>query len=122
MRAMKGLVGGLLFSVICWAPLSAQERDPALNRIRVALEQPLPSVRGVGPAESNLPKTFGIFTFVPPTRPGEMIRVSIPIGELVSRAFKGVAAANQRRQEAAARRRVAAAIKWFEEQQPSPKR
>ena len=119
---MKGLVGGLLVSVACWAPLSAQERDPAFDRIRVALEQPRPIVRGVDPAESNLPKTFGIFTFVPPTRPGEMVRVTIPIGELVSRAFKGVAAANHRRQEAAARRRVAADIKWFEDQQPSPKR
>jgi hypothetical protein len=119
---MKGLVGGLLFWLICWAPLHAQERVRSLERIRVALERPFPIVRGVDPAESTLPKTFGIFTFVPPTRPGEMVRVSIPIGELVSRAFKGVAAASQRRQEAAARRKVAAALKWLDEQQPSPKR
>jgi hypothetical protein len=119
---MKGLVGGLLFWLVCWAPLHGQERDRSLERIRVALEQPFPIVRGAAPAESTLPKTFGIFTFVPPTRPGEMVRVSIPIGELVSRAFKGVAAANQRREEAAARRKVAAVLKGFEKQQPSAKR
>lgn len=119
---MKGLAGGLLVTLVCCAPLVAQERDRSLERIRLSLEQPLPIVRGVGQVESALPKTLGIFTLVPPTKPGEIVRVSVPIGELVSRAFKGVAAANQRRQEAAARRKVAAALKWLEEQQPSHKR
>lgn len=109
--AMKGLVGGLLMSLVCWPPLCAQERDRSLERISVALERPFPIGRGVDRAESAVPKTYGILTLVPPTRPGEMVRVSIPIGALVSRAFNGVAAANQRRQEAAARRRVAAALK-----------
>ena len=119
---MKGLAGGLLVSFVCWAPLLAQERDRSLERISLALQQPLPTVRGVSPVESASPKTFGIFTLVPPTGRGEIVRVSVPIGELVSRAFKGVAAANHRRQEAAARRRVEAALTWFAEQQPSSKR
>ena len=109
-------------SAVCSAPLVAQERDCSLERISLALQQPLPIVRGGGQGESALPKTLGIFTLVPPTEPGEIVRVSIPIGKLVSRAFKGVAAANQRRQEAAARRTVEAALKSFEEQQRSPKR
>lgn len=113
---MKGLAGGLLISLVCWAPMVAQERDRSLERINLAVQQPLPIERGVGQVESTLPKTFGIFTLVQPTRPGEMVRVSIPLGELVSRAFKGVAAANHRRQEAAARRKVLAELKWFEEQ------
>jgi hypothetical protein len=50
-----------------------------------------------------------------------MVRVSVPIGELVSRAFKGAAAASRRRQEAAARRKVEAALEWFKEQPPSIK-
>ena len=107
---MKGLAGGLIVWLVCWAPLLAQERDRFLERINVALERPLPIMRGVEHVESAMPKTFGILTLVPPTRPGEIIRVSVPIGELVSQAFKGVAKANQRRQEAAARRRVAAAL------------
>jgi hypothetical protein len=119
---MKGLVGGLLVSLVCGAPLAAQERDRSLERISLALQQPNLVVPGVGEVESTLPKTLGIFTLVQPTRPGEIVRVSIPIGGFVMRAFRGVAAANQRRQEAAARRKVQAAIRWFEEQPPSPKR
>jgi hypothetical protein len=50
---------------------------------------------------------------MPPVSPGEMIRVSIPIGELVTRAFKGIAASNRRRQEIAVRRKVAAELEQF---------
>jgi hypothetical protein len=114
-EAMKGLAAGILLSALCWAPLAAQERDPSLERIRFALQQPLPN-------ESTLPKSLGILTFVQPTKPGEIVRVSIPIGELVTKAYRGVAAANRRRQEAAARREVEAALKLFAEQQRSPKR
>jgi hypothetical protein len=118
---MKGLAAGILVSVAWSAPLVAQERDRSLERISLALQQPLPIERGVDPVESASPRTFGIFTLVPPTGQGEMIRVSVPIGELVSRAFKGAAAANRRRQEAAARRKVEAALEWFKKQEPSPR-
>ena len=121
MRAMKGFAAGILVSVACSAPLQAQERDRSLERIGLTLQQPLPIVRGVDPVESAAPRTFGIFTLVPPTGRGEMVRVSVPIGELVSRAFKSAAAANRRRQEAAARRKVEAALEWFKEQQPTRK-
>src|SRR5688572_5256957 len=119
---MKGLAGGLLVSLVCWAPLVAQERDRSLERISLALQEPLPILRGSGQVESAMPKTLGVFTLVPPTGPGEIVRVSVPVGEFVSRAFKGVAAANQRRQEAVARRKVDAALQRLEEQQPSSKR
>jgi hypothetical protein len=115
---MKGLAAGLLVLLACPAPLLAQERDPALARISLALQQPTLIVRGVDPVERAAPKTFGIFTLLPPSAPGEIVRVSIPIGELVSRAFKSVAAANRRRQEEAARRKVEAALDWFKAHQP----
>ncbi len=99
---MKALAGGLLISVVGSGPLLAQERDRSLDRIILALQQPSPIVRSVAPFESAAPKTLGIFTLVPPILPGEMVRVSVPIGELVSRAFRGAAAANRRRQETAA--------------------
>jgi hypothetical protein len=118
---MKELAAGILVSVACSAPLLAQERNRSLERISLALQQPLPIVPGVDPVESAAPKTLGIFTLAPPTGQGEMVRVSVPLGEFVSRAFKGVAAANRRRQEAGARRKVEAALEWFKEQQPSPK-
>ena len=112
---MRALTGGLLILLSCAAPLLGQERDRSLERIRLELQQPLPPVR-VDADEITAPKTFGIFTLMPPTGRGEMIRVSIPIGELVSRAFKGAAAAHRKRNEAAARRQVEAELEWFKAQ------
>jgi hypothetical protein len=69
-------------------PLLGQERDRDLERIDVGLQQPPSLLRGIDPLESTGPTTFSIFTLVPPTGRGEMIRVAIPVGELVSPAFK----------------------------------
>lgn len=118
---MKRLPLGILVSVACSAPLAAQERDRSLERISLALQQPLPIVREFDPGESAEPRTFGMFTLVPPTGRGEMVRVSVPIGELVARTFKSAVAANRRRQEEAARRRVEAALDWFKAQRPLAK-
>jgi hypothetical protein len=107
---MRARAAVILISSMCSAPLLAQERDRSVERIGLALQQPSPIVRGVAPVESTLPKKLGIFTLVPPVKRGEIIRVSIPIGELVTSAFKGVAAAHQRRQQAAARRKVEAEL------------
>ena len=107
---MKGLAAGLLVWFVSSVPLPAQERDRSLERISLALQQPFPTLRVTVPPDEAVPRKFGIFTLVPPAGRGEIVRVSIPIGELVSRAFKGVAAAHQRRQESAARREVEAAL------------
>ena len=106
---MRGLAAGILVASLCSAPLLAQDRDRSLDRITLALQQPSLVVRDVAPVETPTTK-LGIFTLLPPTSRGEMIRVSIPVGELVMRAFRGVAAATERRQEAAARRRVQAEL------------
>lgn len=111
--AMKALAGGLVAMLVGSASLLAQERDRSLERITLALQQPAPVVGGAVAVESAAPRTWGIFTLVPPQLPGEIVRVSVPIGDLMSRAFRGVAAANQRREEAAARRRVDAELKQF---------
>ena len=108
-------------SSVCSAPLLAQDRDRSLERIGLAMQQPPAIVGGVRAVESNLPKKFGIFTLVSPKLRGEMVRVSVPVGELVTGAFTRVAAANQRRQEDAARRKVEAALKQFVDQQGRPK-
>lgn len=117
---MKGRSAGVVVSLFCSAPLLAQERDRSLERISLALQQPAPIVSSSVFLEPQAPRKLGIFTLVQPTLRGEIVRVSVPIGELVSRAFKGVAATNRRRREAAARREVAAALEWFAEQQPRP--
>jgi hypothetical protein len=117
---MKALAGGLLIAAACSATLLGQEQDRSLARISLALQQPPPVLRA-DPADSPAPKKWGPFTLIPPTGRGEIVRVSVPIGELISRAFQGVATANRRRREAAARREVEAAVEWFKAQQPPPK-
>ena len=119
---MKALAGGLLLSLVCPSLLVGQERDRSLERLSLALQQPIPILRGVDPVETPVRKSLGILTLVPPELRGEMVRVSVPVGDLVSRAINGVAAARQRREEEAARRRVEAALKWFANQQPSSRR
>jgi hypothetical protein len=111
---MRRLSAGLLIATVWSSSTLAQEQDRSLERVSIALQQPAPIVGGIVlPDTSTAPITFGWFSLVQPTLPGEMVRVSLPIGELVSPAFKGVAGARQRRQEAAARREVEAALKAF---------
>jgi hypothetical protein len=131
---MRGLSAGLLVATVWSSSTVAQERDRHFERINIALQQRAPIVGGIAlqqpapivgsvvlPDTSTAPIKFGVFSFVQPTLPGEMVRVSLPIGELVSRAFKGVAAARHRRQEATARRQVGAALKAFAEERPRPR-
>lgn len=131
---MRGLSAGLLVAIAWSSSMPAQERDRHSERIRIALQQPPPIAGGVAlqqpapivggaviPDTPTAPFKLGIFSLVQPTLPGEMVRVSLPIGALVSRAFKGVAAARQRRQEANARREVEAALTAFAEERPTPK-
>jgi hypothetical protein len=43
------------------------------------------------------PTRFGMFTLVPPETNGEVIRVTIPVGELASRAARAISDARHRR-------------------------
>ena len=108
---MRRLAAGLVIVSVWPSTLLGQERDSSLERISIALQQPPPIVGGLpSPEAAAQPTRLGILTLVPPTGRGEIVRVSLPVGELVVRAIKGVAAANRRRQEAAARREVEAAL------------
>src|SRR5262245_8238293 len=111
--------------------LSAQERDRSLERISLALQPPPPLLRsalrevhgasmrqtlGV-PLLAPLPgsPTLGPFTLGTSRLQGEIIRLSLPVGELVSRGARALAAANRRRQEADARRKVQADLEALAE-------
>ena len=120
---MRPVAGVVLVIGLCGSPVLAQERDRSLERISIALQQPLPVVsETIALDPPNRRHTRGIFTLVPPETRGEVVRVSVPIGELVSQAFENLAAARQRRQEAAARRKVDTALKAFLEQHLPPER
>jgi hypothetical protein len=113
MRVAAGLVAALLLT----APLRGQERDRSLERIAIALQQPPGSISSTSPSEPlHRPLELGPFTLVPPEMRGEFVRVQLPIGELVTRAVRGVRAAHERRRQAKARREVETALKAFLEQ------
>jgi hypothetical protein len=57
------------------------------------------------------PRRLGVFTIVPPERPGEVVRVAVPIGALTMRAAHAVGQAQQRRAERKARKEVEQALK-----------
>ena len=91
------------------APAWAQqpESPPSLQRVRASLQNP--------PIQSKLstplwaepgPARIGILTLVAPQKRGEIVRVSLPVGDLVTRAVRGVSAAQHRRAERQARAEV----------------
>ena len=95
------------------ARLLAQASDRSVERVSAALRAqwslrvtPLP---GAEPPS----KQFGILTLVLPTNPGEIVRLRLPIGELVARTARGLVRANQTRREAAARLEVQRALTAF---------
>ena len=67
----------------------------------------------IGIASSDSARKLGVFTLVPPITAGEVIRVRVPIGELVSRAAHGISKARRNRAENAARAEVARSLAEF---------
>jgi peptidyl-prolyl cis-trans isomerase A (cyclophilin A) len=118
-------------------PVAAQEGNRSLERIGLALQHPPPVLRGVGAQDELRASTLGAlgmsvfeplpgapklgpFTLGAPQLQGEVIRLSLPIGEYVSRGVRGIASANRRRRETAARRTVEADLHAFATRQQNP--
>jgi hypothetical protein len=59
------------------------------------------------------PPSLGGLTLVPPQTSGEVIRVALPVGELVSRAARSISDANHRRAERKADERVRKDLEQF---------
>lgn len=120
MKIIRLLAASVVVVSAVSLPVAAQERNRSLERVSLELEKPAPSL-GM-PISEPLPGAprLGPFTLKTPQLRGEVIRLSLPVGEYASRVARGLSAANRRRQEAAARRRVAADLKAFAEQQTVP--
>ena len=110
----------LLVALVLPGPALAQADERSVQRVRTALQ----TESLVGAAAHRWidppPRTLGILTFLTPTEPGEIVRVRVPIGELVAGAAHRMSAATRRRQEAAARREVEAALAAFKARQRAP--
>ena len=102
------------------APVWAQqpESPSSLQRIRASLQNPPTQSRLSTPLWGEPgPKRIGILTVVAPQLRGEIVRVSLPVGDLLTRAVRGVSAAKHRRAERKARAEVQRVIFEIEAQQ-----
>lgn len=99
-----------MLAVLWSTPSGAQGLSQSIERVSLALERAAPrAIRLPGPGD-EAPTSIGVLTFVPPVFRGEMVRVSLPISDVVSRAMRGIATAHRRRQEGAVRREVQAQL------------
>jgi hypothetical protein len=133
MSAMMRLAAALVVVMSLPCQASAQDGNHSLERISLALQQPPSVLRGADHAEALRAftlKALGVSIFEPMAgapkvgpftlgtpQQGEIIQLSLPIGEYVSRLAHGIAAANHRGKEASARRRVEADLKAFLDRQ-----
>ena len=104
---MKGIAASVFLILIGIAVDSARAEQTEPKRINTALQTPPKLIiRTEDLFPPPRPTRLGVFTLVPPETNGEVVRVSIPIGQLVSRAARAVSAANHRRAERRADERV----------------
>src|SRR5262245_45475928 len=108
------MVSAAVIASLAGAELAASERQEPSGRApeRVSLVAPEP-LRLTIPTwiEPTTPRRFGIVTFTQPERRGEIVQVSVPIGDLTMRAAHSIGQAQHRRAEQKARKEVEHAIK-----------
>jgi hypothetical protein len=63
------------------------------------------------------PTRLGFLTLVPPDTNGEMVKVVVPVGDLISRAARGVSSTRRRRAERQIRERVSRELMAIQAQQ-----
>lgn len=109
LRVFWLLVLGVFVGKDLWASQSPQPND----RLQLAIQEAL---RLAAPPNAP-PKRFGVFTLSPPETRGEIVRITLPVGELAMRGARAVSNARDRRAERKAREEVQQALKEFLAQQ-----
>ena len=107
------LLGAVTVAVGLPGELRAQADDRQADRVRIAVQRQ-PRMNVGLPTWADPPvRRLGILVLEPPVMPGELIRLRLPVGELVLKVARGVVAKNQRRREVGARREVQTALTAF---------
>ena len=105
------------------SPAGAQQAEPrvSVESLRTGLQKsPQPSITiPTMPWIASNPRRLGMLTLVAPDTNGEIVKVRVPIGDLVSRAAHGVSNARRRRAERHAREEVSRALRDFEARRPT---
>ena len=120
MRLVSAALVALVFVLGLPPLLLAQEKDRSVERVSAALQRQSQLGSSVFNWTEPPPRKLGIVALVPSAEPGEVVRLRLPIGELVSKAAHGISAANQRRRETAARHEVQKVLSAFLAQQKTP--
>ena len=108
----------IAFTVVCWcawSPTVAGQTDPSVSNIRAALESPQ-AIINLPVWTEPTPTRLGMLTLLPPQTPGEVVRVSVPIGEITTRAIRAIGDAQRRRTERKAREEVLGVLRAIEAQ------
>ena len=116
-QAMQRVV--LVFGVCAFCAVGsvqAQQTDSSASneRLRLALQklpiQPTLSIPQWSPPDS---RRLGILTLMPPDRPGEIVRVSLPVGALVTRGVRAWSSGRHGRAERKAQENVQRILRDF---------
>lgn len=111
---MKGIAATVLLGLVGIGVGSARAEQAEPKRVNAALQTPPKLIiRAEDLFPLTRPARVGLFTLLPPETNGEMVRVSIPVGDLVSRAARAVSDANHRRAEQKADERVRKDLERF---------
>jgi hypothetical protein len=101
-RRIRSAVAVQLIAVLGVSVGAAQQTDPpgSVDERRIFLQTAAPSVLII-PVEPLWPapiaRHFGILTILPPDEGGEMLKASLPIGDLANRATRAISNAQRRR-------------------------
>jgi hypothetical protein len=112
--ALWVVVVGSLFAA---SPVVASQSDPSTERLRLALRDSTQSLMDIYRVPDPAPHRLGPLTVVPPGTPGELVRVSVPIGDLTMRAARAFSDMQRRRAERRASEEVQRAIRSLDAQQ-----
>jgi hypothetical protein len=120
----KAVGGSFVLALSLAASAEAQRPDPpaSLESLRVALQksqQPSIVIPAVPPWVVPRPTHLGILTFVPPDTNGEMVRVVVPVGALVSKAAHAISNARRGRAERKADEKVLRVLRDFQAKRPT---
>jgi len=85
---------------------AAEQQPPPREATAAVHRQPKLVIKTDDLFPLTRPTRLGLFTVVPPQTNGEVVRVAVPVGELVSKAARAISEAHHRRAERQADERV----------------
>jgi len=111
----KRLISAGAIALCCGqtASVAAEQFQPKPNDVAVQTTQPRLIIRPEDLFPIMRPTRLGMLTLQPPQTTGEVVRISIPVGELVSKAARALSDANHRRAERDADERVRKDLEQF---------